>query len=110
MSNLGLSIGSGTFWNCQTPMLIHPGKLTSSLARLPEKPIFYVCPFWARGEQMDNITASASSELVVYHRNIALIDLALKCIAAISDDSQRKEEATKLLQEYIIHMLEKNNG
>jgi hypothetical protein len=59
---------------------------------------------------MDNITASASPELVVYHRNIALIDLALECIALLPDGSQRKEEATKLLQEYIIPMLEKNNG
>jgi hypothetical protein len=59
---------------------------------------------------MDNITASASEEYVVFHQNIALVDLALKCIALLSDNSQRNEAATELLRESIIPMLEKNNG
>jgi hypothetical protein len=59
---------------------------------------------------MDNITASASAEQVVFHRNIALIDLTLKCIALIPDEVKREHEATKLIFKYIIPMLEKNNG
>ena len=65
---------------------------------------------------MDNITAtssltaSASVEQVVFHRNIALIDLALKCVESISDNSKRNELAIHLFFKYVIPMLEKNNG
>jgi hypothetical protein len=81
------------------------------LLRVYQKSLYFrYCPFRAGGEQMDNITASASVEHVVFHRNIALVDLALKCIALLSDNSQRNEAATELLRESIIPMLEKNNG
>jgi hypothetical protein len=60
--------------------------------------------------EMPSLTASASAEQVVFHRNISIIDLALRCIGLISDDSKREKEATDLLLNSIIPMLEKNNG